>query len=400
MTESSRRLAPGSFAMAVLLTCLVAFGPVSTDLYLASLPDMARAFRTDAATVQLTLSGFLVGFAVMQLAYGPLSDRFGRRRAILGGICVYLAGTVVCIFAPSIEILIAGRVLQAVGACCGPVVGRAVVRDVYPREAAARVMSYMASAMALAPFVAPIAGGWCHALFGWQANFVLLLVVGLGLLLAVKRLLAETNPHPDRHALSPGRLLGNYARVFRDRHFLGCVLTVAMAFGGMFTFISASSFVLIDVLGLPVQWFGLGFSVVVAGYIVGGFLAGRLTATVGFERMVTAGTLGCAGSGLLLAGLAFAGVSSLPAVLLPMMLFFLSSALVLPNCTAAAIAPFPRMAGVASAGLGFVQILWGSACGWLVANLFDGSTRPLAAVVMAMGLATLAAHRLLARPKG
>ena len=385
--------------MAVLLTCLVAFGPVSTDLYLASLPDMARAFATDAATVQLTLSGFLVGFAVMQLVYGPLSDRFGRRRAILGGICIYLAGSLVCLVAPSIEILIAGRVLQAVGACCGPVVGRAVVRDVYPRDQAGTVMSYMASAMALAPFLAPIAGGWAHALFGWRANFVLLFAFGLMLLVAVQRLLAETHPHPDQHALQPARLLGNYALLFRERRFVGYVLTVALSFGGMFTFISASSFVLIDVLHLPVQWFGLGFAVVVAGYITGGFVAGRLTHKVGFERMVGLGTLGCAGSGLLLAGLAFAGFSTLPAVLLPMMLFFLSAALVLPNCTAAAIAPFPRMAGVASAALGFVQILWGAGCGWLVANLYDGTARPLAGVVLVMGLGTLAAYHLLARAR-
>ncbi len=384
---------PHSITVKVLLTALVAFGPISTDLYLASLPDMARAFSTDVAATQLTLSAFLVGFAVAMPVYGPLSDRFGRRPVILAGTAIYFAATVFCMLAPTMDALVAGRFLQALGACCGPVVGRAVVRDVFPREEAARVLSYMASAMALAPFAAPILGGWLHSLFGWRSNFAVLAVFGLALAGGIWRLLDETNRHPESDALSPATMALNYAALVGDRAVLGYGLTVALAFGGMFTFISGSSFVLIDVLGLPPSRFGLGFAVVIAGYILGAFLAGRLTARIGLDRMVGVGVLGCAASGALMAGLAWAGVQTFAAVLAPMSLFFLFSGLALPNATAGALGPHPRMAGAASALVGFVQMVCGAVAGWLTAAFFDGSARSMATITGVAGVAALVVFR-------
>ena len=381
----------------VLLTGLVAFGPVSTDLYLASLPDMARYFSTSVEMVQMTLSVFLLGFAASMLIYGPLSDRFGRRPVIMAGIVVYLTGSLACLFAPTIEALIASRFLQAVGACCGPVVGRAVVRDVYPREQAAKVMSYMASAMALAPFVAPTIGGWFHALFGWRANFVLLGLFGVALLLGVWRWLEETNRHPDPHALSPLRMVGNYRVLLADRQVLGYVLLVSCTFAAMFSFISASSFVLIDVLGLAPHYFGIGFAVVVAGYMAGGFTAGKWTAAVGLDRMIGIGVTAAAVMGLLAAGLAWSGVQTLAAVLLPLMGLFFAAALVIPNGSAGAITPHPRMAGAASALLGFIQMVCGATAGWAHALAFDHSSRALASLVCLLTLMAAAGYLLLIR---
>jgi DHA1 family bicyclomycin/chloramphenicol resistance-like MFS transporter len=398
MSDTGRPAAT-SFSVAALLTGLVAFGPISTDLYLASLPDMARDLHTSVEMVQLTLSVFLVGFATAMLAYGPLSDRFGRRPVLMGGVVIYLLGSLACMVAPTIETLIASRFLQALGACCGPVVARAVVRDVYPREQAAKVLSYMASAMALAPFLAPIAGGWFHTLFGWRSNFVLLTLFGLTLLLGVWRLLDETNAHLDRHALSPFRMLSNYRSLLSDREVMGYTLTVALGFGAMFTFISASSFVLIDVMGLPAAFFGFGFATVVGGYVVGGFIAGRWTSRVGLNRMILLGTSGCALAGVSAALLAWSGVQTLPAVLLPMMGLFFSAALVLPNSTAGAIAPHPRMAGTASALVGFIQMLFGASAGWLHAATFDHSSRALATLVAILGSSALVAFLLLVRSR-
>jgi DHA1 family bicyclomycin/chloramphenicol resistance-like MFS transporter len=391
------RPAANSFAVVTLLTALVAFGPMSTDLYLASLPDMARDLGVGIEQTQLTLSVFLIGFAGAMLVYGPLSDRFGRRPMILAGIAIYLAGSVACMLAPTIEALIAARFLQAVGACCGPVLGRAVVRDVYPRDQAARVMSYMASAMALAPFAAPILGGWLHSLFGWRACFAVLALFGLILLAAVAWLLDETNAHKDVGALSPLTMLANYRLLLTDRLVLGYAATVAATYAGMFTFISASPFVLIEVLRLPPVLFGFGFAVVIAGYITGGLVAGKQTARLGLERMVLIGTLGCAAAGLAALVLAWSGVSALPAVLLPLMSYFLCAALVLPNATAAAIAPHPRMAGAASALVGFVQMSVGAGAGWLHAALFDHTTRPLGTLTAVMGCAALAVFLVLVR---
>lgn len=390
---------PTSLKVTTLLTGLVAFGPVSTDLYLASLPDMGRYFGASVEMVQMTLSVFLLGFAVSMLVYGPLSDRFGRRPVILGGVVIYVVGSVACLLATSIEMLIASRFLQAVGACCGPVVARAVVRDVYPREQAAKVMSYMASAMALAPFVAPIIGGWFHTLFGWRSNFILLGLFGLVLLAGTWRWLGETNHHPDPHALSPLRMAGNYRTLASDRQVLGYVVVVAATFAGMFSFISGSSFVLIDVLGLPPAYFGFGFATVVAGYVVGGFVAGKWTHRVGLDRMIGIGVSGAALSGLTCLVLAWSGVQTLPAVLLPLMVFFLCGAMVIPNGSAGAIAPHPRMAGAASALLGFVQMVCGSTAGWLHSASFDHSSRPLATLAGTLGVTALLGYWLLVRRK-
>lgn len=379
------RPAPASFKLAILLTALVAFGPISTDLYLSSLPDMARDLGGGIAQAQTTLSVFLLGFAVGMPVYGPLSDRFGRRPVLLGGVCLYLLGSVACLLAADMNALIASRFVQALGACCGPVVARAVVRDVYPREQAARVMSYMSSAMALAPFVAPMLGGWVHTLFGWRANFGLLAGFGLALLPALWWLLRETNTHPDAQALHPARMAANYRTLLTNGRAMGYMLVVSFVFAGMFSFISASSFVLIEVLGLSPALFGFGFAIVVAGYIVGGLVAGTWTARLGLDRMIRVGVFGCAACGVLAAALAWSGIQTMAAVLLPIMGYFFFSALALPNSTAGAIAPFSRMAGIASALVGMMQMSAGAASGWLHAALFDHTARPLAGLLAAMG---------------
>jgi len=383
--------------LAILLTLLVAFGPMCTDLYLPSLPDMARDLRTTTTMVQMTMSAFVIGFAVAQLAYGPLSDRFGRRRVIMGGVVLYVVASLFCVVAPTIEALIAGRFVQALGACCGPVVSRAVVRDIFPRDQAAKVMSYMASAMALAPLVAPTLGGWFHVWFGWRSNFLLLALFGVILLVMVWRRLGETNRHPDPTALDPGRMVENYATLLRDRVFVGYVLTVTVIYGGVFIYLSSSAFVLIDALGLPPQYFGLGFSMASMGYLIGGFIAARVTHRVGIERMVGIGLMGCTLAGMVMAGLAWSGIAQsgigmvgkVASVMVPMMVFFLFAAMVLPNATAGAITPFPHMAGAASAALGFIQMAGGAAIGWVAGLVFDGSARPMTAA-MAI-LAALAA---------
>ncbi|EME71734.1 major facilitator superfamily permease [Paramagnetospirillum caucaseum] len=382
----------------------MAFGPVCTDLYLASLPDMARDLATTTTMVQLTLSAFVGGFAVAQLVYGPLSDRFGRRPMILGGIVLYVAASLYCVVAPSIEALIAGRFVQALGACCGPVLGRAVVRDLFASEQAAKVMSYMASAMALGPLVAPTVGGWFHTWFGWRSNFVLLALFGIVLMVLVWRMLGETNRHKDPRALDPGRMLGNFRELLTHRLFLGYVLTMTAAFGGLFSFISASSFVLIDVMGMEPRFFGLAFALASAGYLIGGFAGARLTHRFGVDRMVFAGTIGCTATGFALAAVVWSGLAKpggmdgVAMIMGLVMAYFIACALVLPNATAGAIAPFPRAAGAASSAMGFIQMAGGAVAGWLVGHFHDGSARPLAAMMAVMGLAALLVYLKVVRP--
>lgn len=391
------RPAPTSFKVRLLLTGLVAFGPVSTDLYLPSLPAMVRSFHTDVSTVQLTLSVFIFGFAVSQLIYGPLSDRFGRRPVLLAGTATYLVASLLCLLATSIELLIAGRLLQALGACSGPVLARAVVRDVYPRDQAAKVLSYMASAMALMPSVAPIFGGVMESTIGWRGNFGLLSLFGLVLLWGTWRLLDETIPHRDPHALHLWRIFGNYGLLLRDRRFVGHSLTIGFGFAGLFCFISGSSFVLIDVLKVDTRLFGFAFGCVVFGYVSGTFVSGRIGQRIGLPRMIRTGILLGICAGTILALLAWAGVQSVVAVVLPTSLYFFSVGLVLPNTTAAAIAPYPTMAGSASAMLGFLQMVVGAIAGWLVGMLHDGTTVPMASMLFAMTVAAALAHAMVPR---
>ena len=278
-----------SFGLAALLTTLVALGPLSTDLYLPALPTLVEVFRTDAARVQLSLSIFLVGFAVAQLAYGALSDRFGRRPVMLGGLALYFVASIGCAFASSIEMLIGARFLQALGACAGPVLGRAIVRDVWGPVEAVRVLAYVSGSMALAPLLGPTLGGFLTVWFGWQANFALLALFSGLQVLAVWRWLGESNAHPDPAATRPGRMFGNFRILLLDRNYVGYLLAMSFSFSALFAFISGSSFILIGRFGLRPEVFGMCFGLVVAGYLSGSMLSGSLVRRFGGDRLLMIG---------------------------------------------------------------------------------------------------------------
>ncbi len=390
-------LRPASLPFAILLIALISFGPLSTDMYLPSLPTLIGVFGTDVAMVQLTLSAFLVGFALAQLAIGPTSDRFGRRPVLIAGISLYLAATVVCLVATSVEMLIAARVFQAVGACAGAVLARAVVRDVYGRQRAAKVLAYMGTAMALAPLVAPVIGGYLLIWFGWRSVFAVLAAFGATLLVLVATQLVETNRWKDPAAIDPGRMVRNYLTLAGSRAYVGYVLANAFVFGGLFAFISGSSFVLIGSLKVPVEMFGLFFAIVVAGYMAGTVIAGRLTLRLGIERMVLIGCIVSLAAGAVLAGLPWAGVTGVASIIAPMFVYLVGVGIVMPNAMAGAIGPFPRMAGAASALLGFLQMGMAALAGFLVGHFDDGTQVPMTATIAVMGLCAFTAFVTLAR---
>ncbi|WP_370540619.1 Bcr/CflA family efflux MFS transporter [Azospirillum sp. INR13] len=311
---------------------------------------------------------------------------------------IYLAASAVCAMTTSIEGLIAARFFQALGACCGPVVARAVVRDVFGRDRAATVLAYMSMAMALAPAVGPMLGGVLTEWFGWRANFVLLTVFACGILAAVWSMLDETNAHRDEEALRPGRLAANYLLLLRNRGFVGYVLVVAFSYSGIFSFISGSSFVLIDRLHLTPAQYGASFGAVALGYMLGTFLAGRLTPRLGGARMIRIGTLLSLGGGVVGGLLSLAGVLHLLAIVGPVFLFILGAGLTLPNATANAVGPYATMAGLASSLLGFAQMTIAAAIGIVVGHMSDGSALPMMGAIGLVALGALLAHRLLVIP--
>lgn len=381
---------PDSIPVAVLLTALVAFGPISTDMYLPSLPALVTDFQTDVPTVQLTLSAFMVAFALSMLVYGPLSDRFGRRPVLLGAVALYVVSSIACVFAPTIEALVVARVFQAMGCCAGPVLGRAVVRDVYGRDRAAQVLSYMGTAMALAPAVGPIAGGWLQVMFGWHAVFVVLSLFSLIALIGTYFMLDETNAHRNPYATSPKGIVRNYVALLSHRVYVGYLATIAACYCVIFSFISGSSFVLIEVVGLSPDLYGYCFATIVVGYMTGTFISGRFGRRVGGERLIlVGGALGALGGGIM-AFFAWTDQVTVLTIVLPQMLAMVGVGFVFPNSQAGAIGPFPQMAGAASALVGFFQMGVASVVGLAIGHAFDGTARPLATGVAVSGFLMLA----------
>ena len=233
------------------LTGLIASGHISTNIYTPSMSSMVDYFATDAGRVQMTMMSFLFSFAIGQLVYGALSDRYGRRIVLLIGLTIFTAATVLSIFAQTIEFLIAARVLQGFGACSGAVIGRAIIRDLFGREDTAKVMAYVAMAMGLAPAFAPILGGYLEQIFDWRGSFMVIAVFAAIMLAVSWRFLEETNKWSAENAV--GGLLPNmvrgYAKLLRSREYMGYVITGSLVFGGIFSFMAGAPFVVIDILG-------------------------------------------------------------------------------------------------------------------------------------------------------
>lgn len=369
------------------LTVLVATGPVAIDLYLPSLPAMTRAFSASVAEVQTTLSIFMIGFAASQLIAGPLSDRFGRRPVIVGGMLLFFVASVLCRFAPTIELLIVGRLFQALGACVGPVVGRAIVRDLYAPDKAVGMLAAMGTAMAAAPALAPILGGWLLEIFDWRAPFAGMAIFAALLLGVTVLTLPETNAYRGETPISARGIARNFATLLGHRTFRAYAALLALSFGGIFCFVSGSSFVLIEVLGLAPADFGFAFACVVAGLAVGSTLAGRLAKSLRPHEIAGFGiALLMMGSGAM-AGLAWAGVANVAAILAPMAAFAVGVAMIMPTAMAASIGPFPRIAGSASSLAGFAQGVTAASAGWIVAALHDGTTRGFATALFGFAAA-------------
>jgi MFS transporter, DHA1 family, multidrug resistance protein len=391
-------LTASSPALTILLGALTALGPLAMDIYLVSVPSMAEAFGATVSQVQLTLSVYMVGFAAGQLVYGPITDGFGRRPALLGGLVIYVAASIVAAMALTIEVLIAARFFQALGMCSGVVVSRAIVRDLFERERAARLMSTMAMVMGVAPIVAPIIGSYLHVAFGWRSNFVFVTGYGIAALVVVYFHLGETSRHIDRGALTPRRILGTWRALITSRVFVGYALTAACTGGALFAFISGAPYVLLSVFGFPESTFGYLFGFVMLGNITGATLGRRLVMRYKIEGLLFRGVTLAVIAGGSMAVLAWAHVDHVAAVVVPMFLFMVAFALVLPQSMAGALTPFPHMAGNASALLGLFQFSFASLVGISVGDLFDGTQRPMAEVIGAMTVLAWLSFILIVRP--
>ena len=386
-----------------VLVAMTALAALSIDITLPSLPATQRSFGSDVATTQLTLSVFFFGFACGQLVVGPLSDRFGRRPIVIGGMVGYALASVVCAFAPSIEALIAARLVQALCACSGPVLGRAIVRDLYGPERAARMLANMMAVFALVPAFAPVIGGMIESMLGWRWSYALVAFYGACLVVAIVWRIDETNRAPNLRALSPRHLAKNYGSLLASRTFMSFALGNCFASGGLLAYISGSSFVMIEAFGVKPAEFGFFFGSIAIGVMAGSRVAARMTgrrgipATIRFgARFLVAGAV--AMSAVALTGVPAPGYGAAAAIMLAQICYMVGLGIVMPAGTAGAIAPYPHMAGTASALVGFSQMGMGSFTGALVARLFDGTAVPMALLILGCALISAAAGRLAPKP--
>ncbi|WP_375505757.1 multidrug effflux MFS transporter [uncultured Nostoc sp.] len=394
------RIRPKSLGFTILLGALSALPPLSIDMGLPAFPTISAALRTSSGAVGLTLSLFMLGFAIAQLGFGPLSDRYGRRPVLLAGCGIFALAGVVCAAAPSIGTLIAWRLVQGAGAGAGMVVTLAIVRDLFDGPEARAQLSYVNLVMSVAPMIAPTIGGWVLALIGWRGIYGVLGVGGLVLVLAVAFGLSESLVQRDLNAIKPHRLINNYRKILTNPICLGYALVNALNFGCMFAYVAGSPLVMLNVFGVSTTIYGWLFASTAFGIMVGSFLNGRWSIQgVPPSRLLSISLTVAVVSTVALMVVSVSSAAQVATLMPLLVLNTFCRGIISPNAMHGAIQPVPESTGVAAAVVGFLQMLGGSLASGLVAFLYDGhSAFAMSGVMAAFAIASYAAYTLLARP--
>ncbi|OLT15202.1 Bcr/CflA family drug resistance efflux transporter [Pseudonocardia sp. CNS-139] len=375
--------------LVLILGALIALGPLTIDMYLPALPTITHELLTTEATVQLTLTGTLLGLGLGQLVIGPLSDRLGRRRPLFAGTAVHILASALVIVAPNVAVLGGLRLLQGLGAAAGAVIAMAIVRDLYTGRAAATLLSRLILVMGAAPVIAPTLGGYVLSFTSWRGVFAVLAVYGLILLPLAARFLPETLPPARRVSSGVVGTLRTYGQLLRDRTFLGLVLVAGLAMSAVMGYVAGASFVFQEQFGLNQQQFGLVFGSgaiwLIAATQLNPVLLRRFEPR---QLLVFAVTTGAA-AGVLMALLALGGVGGILGLLLPLWLVLFTVGIAMPNAPAVALARHGRTAGTAAALLGAVQFGVGAIVSPMVGVLGNSSLAMSTVVASGLVLALL-----------
>jgi len=361
----------------IALVSITFIGPLSLHLFIPAMPAVKQAFGVSTGMAQLTMSLAMFSMACFTVAYGGLSDRFGRKRVLLSGLVLFTFGAATCMFAANLPMLLAGRILQGAGAGCGVVLARAIARDVYGQDRVAQVIAYLTAAYVLGPMVAPPIGGQLTALFGWRALFVLASVVGLLVILAVALAVPETRTHS---VAAPRGVFAGYQSLLRRRRFIGFMLQPGLMSGAFYTQATAASFLAAEHLGADAAKIGLWFFAFPIGFMTGSFISGRIGANRSIDFIIILGGLVGVASAALLAGWLYFGGISMAALYIPGIFVSLAQGLSMPYAQAGAMAVDTELAGSASGAVVFSQFFWPAALQQLTGLLADGTWIPMAAV--------------------
>jgi MFS transporter, DHA1 family, multidrug resistance protein len=389
-----KRGGPIPLYIPLLLVCASSVTIMSTDLYTPSLPHLPGYFHTDATTVQLTISVNLFAYAFAQLFLGPLSDRLGRRPVFIAALIGFTLISLACAAAPTIETLIAARLIQGAVASAEGVLGYAIINDLYEEKDSAKVFAAFGMAIALTPAVAPLIGGYIYVWFGWRATFLVLMVMAAIVAALILRYLPETLPRPDADAMRPARLVRGYGALLGNPAFMGFTVASSLPLMTMFAFVTEGPFLMIDLMQVPTEEYGLYYVVIVAAFFASSLIANRATDLIGLARLLQLG-FGIS----LLAALAFMLIV-IDEALTPWRLVLAVSVWIFGAGFAFAAAPARALSsvadggGYASATLAGLQMGCGALGAQLIQLSHDGSAFPLMVIMLASAIASFAAYAL------
>ena len=378
-----------------LLILFGILGPLTIHLILPSLPNMQRLFGTDYATVQLLISLYVVALGVAQLFVGPMADIFGRRRILIGGLSLYTVASVACALAPGFEVLLGLRMLQAIGACTGVVLARAIIRDHYDERQSTRVLGYLAMGVAVGPMLAPMMGGLLFEIVGWRGLFWTLTAIGAVSFLLAWRFVGDSG-QIRRGENRLKRLFSDIAALFRNARFLLYAANICFHTGIFYAFIAGGPYLASEFLGMTPKVYGVWFATAALGYATGNFLAGRLIAIVRSETLVLGGAIGSFFFTLVLLAVLAAGIHAPLAIFGPIALATLSSGFVMPTSYSGSLSTDPSLAGSASGFVGFLQFSAAAIFSTLASIAIEVFDHPVAlgcvmAIAAGAGLTTSAA---------
>lgn len=389
------KLHPTSFWVLPIIASLVAFGPLSTDMYLPAQPSIKEDLQASIEQIQLTLSIFLIGTSLALPFWGPLADRFGRRNIMLVGISLFIVSSIACALATTIESLIFFRFIQSIGACVGPTIGRTMVRDIYGADKAAKAFAYLASIMALAPAIAPVLGGFIVMRYEWPVIFYVL--AGLAVICTVIYVatIGETLEEKYRQSINPLSIWKNYKILGKDASFIAYTLITSAVFAGLFSFISAASFIFIEFLELTAQEFGFCFLGMVIGFITGSSSGAYASGKLAANNIILTGLSFCGIAAATCLALSVLAVFHPLAVVIPIAFYALGVGLIMPQCTAASFRNYPHIAGTASSFAGIIQNTLAATAGIGVAAIHQDTPTTMAIFLLIGSLLALGFYFLL-----
>lgn len=391
-------VAPGWKVLAVL-SLLMGFAAISTDLYLPAMPLMSHDLGAGAGMVEWTISGYLVGFSLGQLFWGPVSDRYGRRSSVAIGLVLFVIGSAGCALSGSALAIIGWRIVQALGACAGVALSRAMVRDLYEGNRAAQMLSTLITVMAIAPLIGPLVGGQIVVHAGWRAIFWAMAGIGV-VAIAALFTIPETLSAARRNQESPGRALARYGELLRDRRFLGYAAAGGFFYAGMFAYIAGTPFAYITHYHVPEQLYGLLFGLGILGIMASNMVNSYLVSRFDYDRMLLFGTGIAACSAILVALFARTGWGGLWGLVVPLFLFVSATGFIVANSITGAMDKFPERAGAVSALVGALQYGSGIVGSGLVGLYADGTPWPMGWVIAICGIGSLLSMWLLKTASG